>query len=116
LAGIILVNNNPLDVVKIMALSHASYGKMIKFLIWATGYNIVALPLGCWRHGAPSCRRSSGPCAWRSVPSWWPSMPNCCAGNSWRRNLRPNKAEYAAGKVQANLPGSKKHPLAGWAR
>jgi P-type Cu2+ transporter len=44
-AGIILVNSNPLDVVKIIALSRASYRKMIQNLIWATGYNVVALPL-----------------------------------------------------------------------
>ncbi len=44
-AGIILVNSNPLDVVKVFALSRASYRKMIQNLIWATGYNVIALPL-----------------------------------------------------------------------
>ena len=44
-AGIILVRNNPLDVVKIIALSQASYRKMIQNLVWAAGYNVVALPL-----------------------------------------------------------------------
>jgi Cu2+-exporting ATPase len=44
-AGIILVKSNPLDVVKIFKLSRASYQKMIQNLIWASGYNIVALPL-----------------------------------------------------------------------
>jgi P-type Cu2+ transporter len=44
-AGIILVKNNPLDVVKILELSRASYRKMIENLLWATGYNIIALPL-----------------------------------------------------------------------
>ncbi|HRQ33582.1 MAG TPA: HAD-IC family P-type ATPase, partial [Anaerolineales bacterium] len=44
-AGIILVKSNPLDVVKIFKLSRASYSKMIQNLIWASGYNIVALPL-----------------------------------------------------------------------
>jgi Cu2+-exporting ATPase len=44
-AGIILVNSNPLDVVKIFALSRASYRKMIQTLVWATGYNVIALPL-----------------------------------------------------------------------
>ncbi len=44
-AGIILVNSNPMDVVKIIELSRASYNKMIQNLIWATGYNIVAIPL-----------------------------------------------------------------------
>jgi Cu2+-exporting ATPase len=44
-AGIVLVNNNPLDVVKIFKLSRASYSKMIQNLWWAAGYNIVAIPL-----------------------------------------------------------------------
>jgi Cu2+-exporting ATPase len=44
-AGIILVQSNPLDVVKIFELSRATYAKMIQNLIWATGYNVVALPL-----------------------------------------------------------------------
>jgi len=44
-AGLILVKSNPLDVVKIIALSRASYRKMIQNLWWAAGYNIIALPL-----------------------------------------------------------------------
>lgn len=44
-AGIILVQSNPLDVVKIFELSRATYSKMIQNLIWATGYNVIALPL-----------------------------------------------------------------------
>jgi Cu2+-exporting ATPase len=44
-AGLILVQSNPLDVVKIFALSRASYRKMIQNLWWAAGYNIIALPL-----------------------------------------------------------------------
>ncbi|MGE5123852.1 MAG: HAD-IC family P-type ATPase, partial [Acidobacteriaceae bacterium] len=44
-AGIILVKNNPLDVVKILDLSRASYRKMVENLAWAAGYNLVALPL-----------------------------------------------------------------------
>jgi len=44
-AGIILVKSNPLDVVKIMGLSRASYRKMIQNLVWAAGYNVIALPL-----------------------------------------------------------------------
>lgn len=44
-AGIILVQSNPLNVVKIFELSRATYRKMIQNLIWATGYNVVALPL-----------------------------------------------------------------------
>jgi Cu2+-exporting ATPase len=44
-AGLILVKSNPLDVVKVVSLSKTSYRKMIQNLIWATGYNVVALPL-----------------------------------------------------------------------
>lgn len=44
-ADIILVKSNPLDVVNIIKLSKATYKKMVQNLIWATGYNAVALPL-----------------------------------------------------------------------
>ncbi|MGE5140079.1 MAG: HAD-IC family P-type ATPase, partial [Rudaea sp.] len=44
-AGIILVKSDPLDVVKIVELSRASYRKMMENLAWAAGYNIFALPL-----------------------------------------------------------------------
>jgi Cu2+-exporting ATPase len=44
-AGIILVRSNPLDIVRIIVLSRASYRKMIQNLIWAAGYNVIALPL-----------------------------------------------------------------------
>lgn len=44
-AGIILVRNDPRDISKIIRLSKLTYTKMIQNLFWATGYNIVALPL-----------------------------------------------------------------------
>lgn len=44
-AGIILVRSNPMDIVKIIRLSRVTYRKMIQNLIWATGYNVVAIPL-----------------------------------------------------------------------
>jgi Cu2+-exporting ATPase len=44
-AGIILVNSNPKDIVKLILFGKATYRKMIQNLIWATGYNVVALPL-----------------------------------------------------------------------
>ncbi len=44
-AGIVLVQNDPLDVARVMELSRASYRKMRENLVWATGYNVVALPL-----------------------------------------------------------------------
>ena len=44
-AGIILVNSNPVDVLKVFELSRATYKKMIQNLAWATGYNLFAIPL-----------------------------------------------------------------------
>ncbi|MDW7663112.1 MAG: copper-translocating P-type ATPase, partial [Bacillota bacterium] len=44
-ADVILVKSNPLDVVNIIKLSKVTYKKMIQNLIWATGYNAIALPL-----------------------------------------------------------------------
>ncbi len=44
-AGIVLVNSNPKDVVNLILFGKATYRKMIQNLIWATGYNIIALPL-----------------------------------------------------------------------
>lgn len=44
-ADIVLVRSNPLDVVAIVELSRATYRKMIQNLVWATGYNVVAVPL-----------------------------------------------------------------------
>jgi Cu2+-exporting ATPase len=44
-AGIILVQSNPLDAVRAIDLSRASYRKMIQNLVWAAGYNVIALPL-----------------------------------------------------------------------
>ena len=44
-AGIILVRNDPRDIVKIINLSRLTYTKMIQNLWWAAGYNIFALPL-----------------------------------------------------------------------
>ncbi len=44
-AGIILVQNDPRDIVKIIRLSQLTYAKMIQNLFWATGYNLIALPI-----------------------------------------------------------------------
>ena len=44
-AGIVLVNSNPKDIVGLILFGKATYRKMIQNLIWATGYNVVALPL-----------------------------------------------------------------------
>jgi Cu2+-exporting ATPase len=44
-AGIVLVRSDPRDVVAAIELSRATYAKMIQNLIWATGYNVVAIPV-----------------------------------------------------------------------
>jgi Cu2+-exporting ATPase len=44
-AGIVLVRSDPRDVVAAIELSRATYSKMIQNLVWATGYNLVAIPV-----------------------------------------------------------------------
>jgi Cu2+-exporting ATPase len=44
-AGIVLVRSDPRDVVGAIQISRASYRKMIQNLIWATAYNLVAIPV-----------------------------------------------------------------------
>lgn len=44
-ADIVLVNSNPSDIAALIAYGRATYRKMIQNLIWATGYNVIALPL-----------------------------------------------------------------------
>jgi Cu2+-exporting ATPase len=44
-ADIVLVRSDPRDVVAIVRLARATYRKMVQNLWWATGYNVVAIPL-----------------------------------------------------------------------
>ena len=44
-ADIILVNSNPKDIASLVLFGKATYKKMIQNFIWATGYNVVAIPL-----------------------------------------------------------------------
>jgi P-type Cu2+ transporter len=44
-AGIVLVSDDPRGVVGVIRLSRASYRKMLQNLGWATGYNLLAVPL-----------------------------------------------------------------------
>jgi P-type Cu2+ transporter len=44
-AGIVLVRSDPRDVVSAIELSRATYRKMLENLIWAAGYNVVAIPV-----------------------------------------------------------------------
>jgi P-type Cu2+ transporter len=44
-AGIVLARNDPRDVVGAIELSRAAYRKMVQNLVWATAYNVVAIPV-----------------------------------------------------------------------
>ncbi|MFO8077824.1 MAG: copper-translocating P-type ATPase [Thermoplasmatota archaeon] len=44
-ADIILVNSNPIDVTSLILFGRATYRKMTQNLVWATGYNVIAIPL-----------------------------------------------------------------------
>lgn len=44
-ADLVLIEDDPLDVLRALKLSKASYRKMMQNLFWATGYNAIALPL-----------------------------------------------------------------------
>ena len=44
-ADIVLVKNDPRDVLNIIRFSKSTYSKMYQNLLWATGYNIFAIPL-----------------------------------------------------------------------
>jgi hypothetical protein len=53
--GIVLVRSDPRVVPRIIALSRATYRKMVQNLWWAAGYNIFAIPLAGRRAGAVRC-------------------------------------------------------------
>jgi Cu2+-exporting ATPase len=44
-ADIILVNSKPTDITNLVEFGRATYRKMIQNLLWATGYNVIAIPL-----------------------------------------------------------------------
>ncbi|TAJ15958.1 heavy metal translocating P-type ATPase, partial [Patescibacteria group bacterium] len=41
---VVLVRNSPIDVVRLFILARAVYTKMIQNLVWALGYNVIAIP------------------------------------------------------------------------
>ena len=63
-AGIVLVRSDPRDVVGAIELSRATYEKMVQNLVWATGYNLVAIPVAA----GYSCPGGST-CRWQSARS-----------------------------------------------
>lgn len=57
-AGIVLVRSDPRDVVGAIELSRAAYRKMVQNLVWATAYNLIAIPVAAglfvrWRIELP---------------------------------------------------------------
>ncbi len=44
-ADVVLVRSSPDDIPTVISLARATYGKMVQNLIWATGYNVIAIPL-----------------------------------------------------------------------
>ncbi|MCB0726589.1 MAG: copper-translocating P-type ATPase [Ignavibacteriae bacterium] len=44
-ADIVLVNSNPKDIASLILFGKATYNKMIQNIAWATGYNVIAIPL-----------------------------------------------------------------------
>ena len=58
-AGVVLASNDPRGVVSVITLSAASYRKMLQNLGWATGYNLLTVPLaaGVLAPVGSSCRR-----------------------------------------------------------
>jgi Cu2+-exporting ATPase len=44
-ADVVLVRSDPRDIPTVIALARATYGKMVQNLAWATGYNVIAIPL-----------------------------------------------------------------------
>ena len=59
-AGIVLVRSDPRDVVGAIELSRATYRKMVQNLVWATGYNLVAIPVAAGRPRAVGDRPADG--------------------------------------------------------
>ena len=53
-ADVVLVEDDPRDVADVIALSRLTHRKMVQNLLWATGYNVVAIPLAAgvlYRYG-----------------------------------------------------------------
>ena len=44
-ADVVLVRSDPNDIPTVISLARATYGKMVQNLVWATGYNVIAIPL-----------------------------------------------------------------------
>ena len=79
---VVLVRSDPRDVSRIIALSRASYRKMVQNLWWAAGYNVVAIPLaaGVLAHWGFVLSPAAGAVLMSPARSSWRSTRSCCAG------------------------------------
>ena len=102
-AGIVLVRDDPRDVVGAIELSRATYRKMIQNLIWATGYNALAIPVaaGLFRPVGFSCRCALGRCDEPVQRSLSPLTP----ATSW-----PEAAVRASGRTGFQLQPERRAP------
>ncbi|SBN64179.1 Cu2+-exporting ATPase [Curtobacterium sp. 9128] len=63
-AGVVLASNDPRRVLTVIDLSRATYRKMVQNLVWATGYNVLSVPLaaGVLAGSGSCCPRRSARC------------------------------------------------------
>ena len=92
-AGIVLVRSDPRDVLRVIALSGITYKKMIQNLVWATAYNVIAIPaaVGAFVSFQTLTLVQKSPVT--SAPSRGPRRPSAstlwspvvCKGTAWKR-------------------------------
>ena len=92
-AGIVLVRSDPRDVLRVIALSGITYKKMIQNLVWATAYNVIAIPaavgafvsfqtLTLVQKSPVTSAPSRGPIRPSALTLWSPVV---CKGTAWKR-------------------------------
>ena len=100
-AGIVLVRDDPRDVVGAIELSRATYRKMSQNLAWATGYNVLAIPLAA---GVLAPWASS--CPWRGAIVMSVSTIIVAANAQLLRGLRLRPAQDQAVAPASSAPRS----------
>jgi len=92
-AGIVLVRSDPRDVLRVIALFGITYKKMIQNLVWATAYNVIAIPaavgafvsfqtLTLVQKSPVTSAPSRGPIRPSASTLWSPVV---CKGTAWKR-------------------------------
>jgi P-type E1-E2 ATPase len=92
-AGIVLVRSDPRDVLHVIALLGITYKKMIQNLVWATAYNVIAIPaavgafvsfqtLTLVQKSPVTSAPSRGPIRPSASTLWSPVV---CKGTAWKR-------------------------------